>query len=356
MAKKREQGFNATLDGYRAIMGDISSGNVSPIYLLHGEESYFIDKVSDKITNIVDEDSRDFNLEVVYGSDTGAATIIELSRTYPMMADRRVVVVREAAQMSDMQKLDSYAENPSSSTVLVICHKGKSVDKRSAFYKRVQKLGVVFESVAARDYEIKGFLSELLSGHGFSIDNKAKELLVEHLGCEVTKIDNEVVKLMNAMPEGVKAINCDDIEKYVGISKEYNVFELTDALSVRDSSKVIRIVSYFDANPKSAPLAMVLPSLFRHFLSIFCIGRVVSDCRGKSLPLPDKYSLAKQAGISTHFFVDRYISASKIYPPSKALAIMGYIRECDMSSKGMGGAPLSEGERLRDLLLKIINI
>ncbi len=356
MAKKREQGFNATVEMYHTLMDDIKRGGISSLYLLHGEEPYFIDKVSDKLTAIISEDLADFNLEVVYGSDTNAATVIELCRTYPMMSDKRVVVLREAAQMSDINKLESYVDNPSNSTVLVICYKGKSVDKRSAFYKKISKNGIVFESVSARDYEIKNFLSELLQGHGFTIDVKAKELLVEHLGCEVTKIDNEIMKLMNAMDEGVKAITCDHIERYVGISKEYNVFELTDALSARDGAKVLRISSYFNANPKSAPLVLLVPSLFKHFLSIFNIGMTMNDCRRKGLAIPDKYTLAKQAGLASHFFVDKYITAAGYYPPVKSLAIMGYIRDCDMRSKGIGGAALSEGELLRELLLKILNI
>ncbi len=355
MAKKREQGFNATVEGYHQIVGDISSGSFSPIYLLHGEEPYFIDKISSAISGTIPEDMQDFNLEVVYGSDITAAAVMELARTYPMMTDRRVVIVREAQQMSDILKLESYADSPSATTSLVLCHKMKSLDKRSALYKRIDKSGVVFESVPARDYEIKGFLSELLAERGFTIDLKAKELLVEHLGCEVTKIDNEAVKLMNAMPEGVRSINADHVERYVGISKEYNIFELTDALSVKDVGRLLKIAAYFDANPKSAPLPMLLPSIFKYFLSIFSVGMIVSGCRRKGVALPDKYAIAKEANISTPFFVDKYVAATNLYPASKALAILGYIRECDMQSKGIGGAQLSDGERLRELLLKIIN-
>ncbi len=355
MAKKADKGFNATIESYHKVMGDIAKGELATIYLLNGEESYFIDKISEAITNTVPSEWADFDMDVLYGADSSAGEVIELCRTYPMGAARRVVVVREATQLSDIAKLEGYIQNPLPTTTLVICYKGKSYDKRSALYKKSATAGVVFESVVARDYEVKLFLSELLATRGFTIESKAKELLVEHLGSDITKIDNEIAKLMNAMPEGISVINSDHIERYVGISKEYNIFEFNDAVATADMLKMMRIASYFESNPKSAPLVMLLPTLFKHFLSIFSVGMIIYDCKKRGVSVPDKYALASQASLPSAFFVDKYIAASSLYPPPRVLRVLGYIRDCDMRSKGIGLAPLSEGELLRDLILKIVN-
>lgn len=357
MAKKREQGFAATLESYHAIMSDISAGNYSPTYLFMGAESYFIDKISEAIlADALSEDDRDFNLDVVYGQDRSAAEIMELARTYPLMCPRRVVVVREASEIRDFAKLEAYFASPSAATVLVLCYKGKTVDKRSAVYKKALTSGVVFDSVAARDYEVKGFLTELVSRRGLSIDTKAKELILEHLGTDLTKIDNEVVKLLNALPVGSTQINCDHIERYIGISKEYNVFELTDALSLGDSAKVFRIVNNFILNPKNNPFVMVNTSLFRHFLALFRVGLIVNTAKRKGTPLPDKYTIVKEAGLSGVFLVDKYVSASRLFPAERCLRIIGYIREYDMKSKGIGAsASMTDGDLLKELMLKIMS-
>lgn len=357
MAKKREQGFAATVTAYNSLMGEIKKGVFQPFYLLHGEESYFIDRLSDAIeSGSLSDDERDFNFELVYGADYTAADIINMAKTYPMMSERRVIIVREATQLSEFGKLESYFASPVQSTVLVICYKGKSPDKRSSVYKKAASNGVVFDSVKARDYEVKSFISKLTAARGCTIDPKAAELIVEHLGSELIKIDNEVIKLLNAMGEGEKNITTAHIEKFIGISKDYNVFELTDALSVKNRLKILTIADYFKSNPKNNPVVMVLPSLFRHFLSIYCVGMILLESKRKGGSRPDNYSIAKTANLPGPYFVDKYISATNIYPVQKSLAILGIIREYDMKSKGINGGSLSEGELLRELLLKIITI
>lgn len=354
MAKKREQGFSATVENFQLIMKNMASGEFSPLYILYGEEPYFIDKISDYIAeHALSADERDFNQEVVYGSETSASAIINMAKTYPMMATRRVVIVREAAAMSDFSKLEQYIENPLTTTILLICYKGKSLDKRLTLYKKAQSKGVIFESVVARDYEIKSYLSQLVESRGYTIDMKAKELLVEHLGCDLMKIDNEIIKLNNAMGEGEHKITPDHIERFIGISKDYNIFELTTALGVKDMASALKIADYFESNPKNNPLVITIPSIFKHFLTIFCVGMIIFDHRKRGKSLPDNFTLAKMAKLPGPFFVDKYVTATNIYPPNKALHILGIIREYDMKSKGMGVGSLTDGEILRELLLKI---
>lgn len=357
MAKKSEQGFSATVENFQGIMSKLSKREFAPLYLLYGEEPYFIDQISDYITaNAIAEEEWDFNREIIYGQEQSAASVMELSRTYPMMADHRVVVVREAGSLSDFNKLEQYFENPVPTTILVICYKGKNIDKRLTVYKKAVAKGVVFESVPARDYEIKSYLSQLVERRGCSIDAKAKELLVEHLGCDLVKIDNEIVKLLNAMAEGENKITCDHIERFIGISKEYNIFELTTALGTKDVNKSLSIAAYFESNPKNNPLVMTLPSIFKYFLTVFCVGMIIFDHKKRGKPMPDNFTMAKMAKLPGAFFVDKYITASRYYPPAKSLEILGIIRKYDLRSKGMGGGSLPDGELLRELLLKIFMI
>lgn len=354
MAKKSEQGFNATVENFRSIMQKLYKREFSSLYVLYGEEPYFIDKISDYIAeHAIAEEDRDFNREIIYGSEHSAASVMELSRTYPMMASHRVVIVREAASISDFNKLDTYFETPVKSTILVLCYKGKSLDKRQSPYKKALANGIIFESVPARDYEIKGYLSQLVESHSCTIDTKAKELLVEHLGCDLMKIDNEIVKLLNAMEEGERKISCEHIEKFIGISKDYNIFELTTALGTKDATKALSIAAYFESNPKNNPLVMTIPAIFKYFLTIFCVGMIIFDHKKRGKPLPDNFTMAKLAKLPGPYFVEKYYTASRLYPPAKALFILGIVREYDLKSKGIGGGSLTDGELLKELLLKI---
>lgn len=356
MAKKREQGFAATVESFSTIMRKLHLREYANIYILYGEEPFFIDKISEYIAqNAISAEEKDFNQEIVYGSETSASTVMEIARTFPMFSDRRVLVVREAAQMADFNKLEQYLENPVETTILVLCYKGKSLDKRLSFYKKAVNSGaVMFESVVARDYEIKGYLGEMIASHGCTIDAQAKELLVEHLGCDLKTIDNELTKLLSAMAVGDKRITNEHIEKYIGISKENNIFELTAALGEKNVKKVLSIAENFAQNPKNAPLVVTIPSIFKYFLTVFCVGMIIFDCKKRNKPMPSNIELSQRAKLPGAFFVDKYITASKIYPPSRAFQILGIIREYDMKSKGIGTGSLSDGELLKELLLKIV--
>ena len=357
MAKKREQNFTATIEDFQNIMKDLYARKFSPLYVLTGDEPYFIDKISDFIaSNVMPEDTRDFNQDVLYGNDCDAATVINYCRTFPMMTEKRVVILREATQMSDFAKLEKYFDSPMSTTILVVCYKGKTLDKRQAVTKKAIANAVFFESVTARDYEIKQYLSELVSSHNFTIDFKAKELLVEHLGCSLKKIDNELTKLLSAMGEGERVINSAHIEKYIGISKDYNIFELTSAIGTKNAVKALAIAAYFEENSKNNPLVVTIPSVFKYMLSVFAVGMIILEHNKKRVPMPSNFEMARMAKLSGAYFVDKYIAASRIYPPSKALAILGIIRKYDMKSKGVETGSLTDGEILRELLLKIFTI
>ncbi|HJY23903.1 MAG TPA: DNA polymerase III subunit delta, partial [Hanamia sp.] len=242
-----------------------------PIYWLEGDEEFFIDEVMDYAEKkILPEAEASFNLTVFYGKDANWADIINACRRYPMFAERQVVVLKEAQQMKDIDKLEPYVENPLGSTVLVVSYKGKTLDGRSKLSKLVKKNGEIFLSKKIYENQLPAWTNGYLQSKGFQITPRALTLLVDHVGNDLSRIANEVDKLsVNVSAE--KSITEDDIEKYIGVSKEYNIFELQHALSVKDHAKAMRIIQYFEANPKAVPIQLVLPSLYGYFTKIMTI-------------------------------------------------------------------------------------
>lgn len=253
------------------IIGDWKKKNFGNTYWLEGEEDYYIDLLMDFAEHkILDEAEAGFNLTVFYGKDTDWATVVNACKRYPMFADRQVVLLKEAQQMKDIDKLEGYLENPLKSTVFVVGFKGKTLDKRSKFYKAVKKSAEIFTSVKVNDYKLKEWIGEYVKSQGYKINTKAISLIEEHIGNDLSRIVNEIEKLALNLKDK-KEIGEDDIEKYIGISKEYNVFELQAAIAQKDLAKAIKIIQYFEGNPKAGPIQMVLPALYAGFSKVYTV-------------------------------------------------------------------------------------
>lgn len=248
------------------------------IYWLEGEEDYYIDRVVDYAEhNILDEAEAGFNLTVFYGKDADWAAVINACKRYPMFAERQVVLLKEAQQMKDIDKLESYVENPLSSTIFVVAHKTKTLDKRGKLYKALKKSAEIFTSEKVKDYKLQEWIGEYVKSQGYKINAKAISLLDEHLGNDLNRIVNEIEKLAlnlnskKGLPTDRQEITEDDIERYIGISKEYNVFELQAAIAKKDLAKAIKIIQYFEGNPKAGPIQMVLPALYASFSKVYTV-------------------------------------------------------------------------------------
>lgn len=355
MAKSEKIGFRQSLEAYRNIMQDLKAGKFSGCYLLMGAEGFFIDRISDYLAeHVLQPDERGFNQTVVYGRDSDVVDVVDYCRQYPMMSAYNVVILKEAQQLKNFDQLQYYVAEPHPSTIFVICYKEGSVDKRSKLYKRISEIGVVFESAEPRDYEIGSWIADLVRLKGCTIDDKSVALLVEHLGIDLAKIDNELDKLLTNLPQGTTVITSADIERNIGISKDFNVFELTRALSQKDAAKAMRIADYFAGNPSASPLVVTNQLLFTHFLRIFTLGMLQWESSKKRKPMPSDAELMKLLKLSSVYFLREYREALRYYPPAKSFAIMGEIRTCDMRSKGVESGSAGDGELLWELLFKIL--
>ena len=337
-----------------SILRSLSQGQYSPVYLLMGEEPYHIDLITDYITsNILAEEQKAFDQVVIYGKDTDGAAVTQQARRYPVMSPCQVVVVRQAQNMARIDDLGHYLENPSPQTILVLSYQGKSMDRRSALFKKIDQKGVVFESVAPRDYEVGGWVTDHISQRGISADPVAVQMIADHVGTDLKKIGRELDKLFTRLPEDVKVITADHVEQNIGISKEYNNFELTKALSNRNIRQALTIADHFAANPKDNPLVVTLTVLFNHFQRIVTFNIMKWERKRDGKPSPSPQEIARQLGLSHAFFVEEYLTASTNYPNSKAFPILGLLRQWDMKSKGMDTGSAGDGELLRELILRI---
>lgn len=346
--------FRDSVAQYTAISKDIAARKFAPIYLLMGEEGYFIDRLGEMLAGtILNEAEKAFNQIVVYGKDSDTGAIINAARQMPMMGSFQVVIVKEAQQLRKIEQLSLYTQAPSPSTILVICHKEKNIDKRSQLYKHVAAKGVVFESVRPRDYEIGPWLGDFIKSKGCAIEPKALQMLVDHLGVDIAKISNELSKLLTYLPEGTKTITADHIEQNIGISKDFNNYELTKAMSERNMQKAMLIADHFAHNPKENPLLVTISTLFTHFQRIFILNYQRWLAAHKKTALPADTELCRMLKVPSPFFLNEYKQAAAIYPNKKVFVILGLLREYDMKSKGMDNGGADDGELLRELLLKI---
>ena len=327
------------------IVSDIKKGNLKPIYFLMGEESYYIDKISDFIEEtVLDEAEKGFNQQVMYGRDATIEDIVGAAKRYPMMAERQVLIVKEAQDLSrNIEKLVSYAENPQPTTVLVLNYKYKKLDKRKKLYKVIAKSGLIFESKKLYENQVSDWIRRVLSGKKYQVEPKAAQMLVEFLGTNLSKISNELDKLMLILSEGT-IINPTHIEENIGISKDFNNFELRKAVGEKNVVKANRIIAYFAENPKNNPMVMTI-SLLNSFFTQLLLFHSLDD--------RSKNSVAKMLGVNP-FFVDEYFLAARNYPMRKVAQVIAFLRDADIKSKGVGANQTNE-DVLKELLFKILH-
>ncbi len=334
------------MNGINQIVSDIKNGNIKPIYFLMGEESYYIDKIADYIEkNVLAEEEKGFNQMVLYGRDVSIEDIISNAKRFPMMAERQVVIVKEAQDLSrTIENLLSYAENPQPSTVLVICYKYKKLDRRKKLYKAIEKTGLLFESKKLYDNQVEDWIRRVLSGKDYNIEPKAVLMLVEFLGTNLSKISNELEKLIIILPKS-SIITAVHIEENIGISKDFNNFELRKAVGERQVVKANQIINYFGQNPKSNPLVMTISLLNSFFTQLL----IYHGLRDKS-----KGNVAKVLRVNPYFVGD-YQNAARNYPMRKVSQVISLLRDADMNSKGVGATNLSQSDILKELLFKMMH-
>jgi len=346
--------FKDSVAAYEQLAGQIAARRFVPIYLLMGEESYFIDAIAEQIaTTVLGEAERAFNQLTVYGKDSEAGQVINLCRQMPMMGSYQVVILKEAQQLRGLDKLSLYTQKPSPTTILVICHKEKNADRRSAFYKGCAANGAVLESVRPRDYEIASWLQRFIAGKGLAIDTKALSMLTDHLGTDISKISNELGKLVVSLPEGTKRITDADIEANIGISKDYNNFELCKAVATRDMARALTIAEHFARNPKDNPLLVTVLALFGQFKELFVVNYLRWLSRHKGVAFPPDTELMRILKKSNVYVIGEIKQNAANWDNRKVFNILGLLREYDAKSKGMNAGGASDGELLRELLLKI---
>ncbi len=333
------------MDEVKQIVNDIKNGNVRPIYLLMGEEPYYIDKIAEYIEkNVLAEEEKGFNQMVLYGKDVSVEDIVGNAKRYPMMAEKQVVIVKEAQHLArTIDNLSSYVENPQPSTVLVLCYKYSKFDKRKKVYKLIKKNGICFESKKLYENQVSDWIRKTLQGKGYKITPKAAVLLVEFLGTDLSKINNELEKLQLVLPKE-KEITPLDIEENIGISKDYNNFELKKAIGERNVLKATRILNYFSQNPKDNPFVVTV-TLLNTFFTQLLKYHGMKDHNPKSV--------ASVLGINP-YFVSEYQVAAKNYPMKKVSTIISHLRELDLKGKGVGASNISQADLLKELLVKII--
>jgi DNA polymerase-3 subunit delta len=333
------------MNDVKIIVDDIKQGNLKPIYFLMGEEPYYIDKISDFIENsVLDESEKGFNQIVMYGRDVSVDEIVSSAKRFPMMAEHQVIIVKEAQDLSrSIDKLEAYATNPQLSTVLVFNYKYKKLDKRKKVYKAINKNGLIYESKKLYENQVGDWIVKVLRGKKFSIEPKASQMLVEFLGTDLSKISNELDKLTSVLSEGT-IISPNHIEENIGISKDFNNFELRKAVGNKDVVKANRIINYFSQNPKNNPLVMTI-SLLNSFFTQLLMYHGLKD--------KSKASVARALGVNP-YFVDDYVSAARNYPMRKVSQVIGILRDADVKSKGVG-ANQSQADILKELIFKILH-
>ena len=330
---------------FEQILNDLKNKIYYPVYFLAGEESYYIDEISDFIEDHVLTDvEKEFNQTVIYGRETDVLSIISNAKRYPMMANYQVVIVKEAQEIKNIDELLPYIESPLDSTLLVINYKYKKIDKRKSFFKQVDKKGVLFESKKLYDNKIAAWINNYVKEKGYEITPKACAMLTEFLGTNLSKVVNEISKLIINVPE--KAIINDElVERNIGISKDFNIFELQNAIGTRNVLKANQIANYFAANPKENPLVKTVTILFGYFSKLMIFHQLKDKSRN---------NVASALSINP-FFVQDYQVAAKNYSLQKLISIIALLKEYDLKSKGVNNISTSDGELLKELLFKILH-
>ena len=331
---------------YEQILTDLRKKNYSPVYFLMGEESYYIDYISDFIQrNVLAETEKEFDQTILYGKDVDIVTVINAAKRYPMMASHQVLIIKEAQLIKEWDNLIHYLSNPLKSTILVFCYKYGTPDKRKKWVQEISKVGVVYESVKLRDYEIGAWITKYCKSKNVNIDDKAVAMLSEFLGTDLSKLVNELEKLVLTKTVDIQRITPELVEKNIGISKDFNVFELQAALINKDILKANRIIRYFSENKKSNPLVLVLAQLFKFFSDLMLYHY-----------LPDKNQSAVASELKINpYFVKDYQKAAQSFGAWKTMNIISFIRETDARYKGIDNPSTDEADLMKELIFKILH-
>lgn len=342
MAKKTSNGIT-----HETILRAVMAGEIAPVYYLMGEESYYIDRVANFIAeSVLQPEERDFNLIHIYGPDSDTHTIVQAALGYPMGAEKMVVMVKEAQALRDIEQLESYLQHPQPSTVLIFCHKNGTIDKRKSVVKQIEKVGVLYESAKLRDYQLPNWIRDYLRRKKVGIEPQAEAMMAEFVGPDLNRMAGELDKLVISMGENERIISTALVMQHIGVSKEFNVFELTDALSRKDVLKVRQITNYFDKNPKQNPIQKTLPAVFKFFQNLML-----------AYYSPDK----SPAGIASWISMNPYvcektiIPAMRLYTGRKVMEIIGQIRRTDARSKGVDSSATSDADLVKELMFFILH-
>ncbi|HQY11230.1 MAG TPA: DNA polymerase III subunit delta [Ferruginibacter sp.] len=326
------------------IISDWKKKNFKPVYWLEGEEDYYIDMVMEHAEHhILDEAQAGFNLTVFYGKDADWASVLNACRRYPMFAEYQVVLLKEAQQMKDIDKLEGYFESPLASTIFVVGYKGKSFDKRTKLYKLLKSTAEIFNSEKIKDYKLQEWIGEFVKAKGYKITSRAISLLDEHIGNDLGRISNEIEKLALNL-KGRNEITEDDIERYIGISKEYNVFELQAAIAKKDLARAIKIIQYFEGNPKAGPIQMVLPALYAGFSKVYTV-----------FGMKDR----SEAALKPHFYfnsvaVKNAMETIHNYGYDGIERILLLLHQYNLKGVGVGNAGTPDAALMKEMVVKMI--
>jgi DNA polymerase III subunit delta len=326
------------------IIGDWKKNLFKPVYWLEGEEGYYIDKAVEYAEHkILNESEASFNLSIFYGKDANWADIINACRRYPMFAERQVVILKEAQQMRDVEKLEQYIETPLTSTILVISYKEKKLDARKKFTKTVKEKGVLFTTKKMYDRELPEWTQQMVQSKGLTSTPKGRALLVDHIGNDLTRIENEIEKLSVNLGKRT-SIAEDDIENYIGVSKEYNVFELQSAMAAKDLARTMKIIQYFEANPKAGPMQLLLPSLYGFFSKVFMVFGAGTN---------DEKTIATTIGVNP-FFVKDYLQAARLYSYAGVERALLLLHQYNLKSIGVGSINTDDGSLMKEMAVKMM--
>jgi len=332
---------------YSQIIADLRNKIYSPVYFFEGEEPFFMDQISDYILeNVLTEDEKGFNQSILYGKDLSLDSIMTAAKRFPMMAERQVVVIREAQNIKNIEDLAPYVEKPMRSTILVFNYKYKTIDKRKKLYKALSKNGVYLESKPLYENQVPAWISKYLKEKNLGIDPRAAQMITDFVGSDLQRIVNELEKVIISLVPGTSIVP-EDVEKNIGISKDFNIFELQKALGNKDILKSNQIINYFIDNEKQNPLTVIIGNLVNYFRKIL----IYYSIENKN----DRNLVAQKLGVNPYFIND-YTNAASKYSLDKAINIISLIRECDLRSKGARGGTTSSGELLRELVFKILHL
>ena len=334
---------------FEGIMRDLEAGKFAPVYYLMGDEPYYIDKIADYIAeHALQPEERDFNQTILFGSDVNASQIADLARSYPMMAERQVVIVKEAQNIKNTEALERYFSQPMASTILVMCHKNGKIDgRKTAYVKAIKSAGVMFESAKLKDRDLPGFIENYLKARQVKIDNKSVQMIAENIGADLSRLVGELDKVILSLPEENRVVTPQTVEDQIGVSKEFNGFELRDAIVRRDVYKANQIIKYFDENPKAGSIYSFLPLLFNYFQNLMIAFYAPNN--------KSQEAVAEWLELRNAWGAKDYMTGMRNYSGMKVMQIISKIREIDAKSKGLDNPNTPAGELMKELIFYILH-